>query len=215
MLKTLNLNNNPKGMIMENNQEANAQDQGENSTIEEKQSYTKEDLLEQVARLQSKATRLEEESRKYKKNWQELRSDAENKQKQYLEEQGKFKELYETERRKSEDLFKNFVRTKVESMVSGVAQKNGCLDVDALLKLGNAELLQYDETSHNVVGVETFVDEAKKRHPYLFQTHTRPNINTALPNAGHEKAASVNASNYAKLKKEDKANVLAKLLKGK
>lgn len=193
-------------------EEANAETQTENSVNQE---LTKEELLAQLNQIKSTAQRLEEESKKYKKNWQTLKGEAEAKQKVFLEEQGKYKELYEVERKKSEDLFKNFVRNKVESSVGGVASKFGCVDVDALLKLGNVELLQYDENNHQVVGVETFVEESKKKYPYLFQGQQKAQINSNMPNSGYEKPFSINKDNFSKLSKDDRTKVLANLLKGK
>jgi hypothetical protein len=186
-----------------------------NVDVKESKDLKPEELLAELEALRASKQRVEEESKKYKKNWQELRLEAEERQKKFLEEQGKFKELYEVERKKNDDMFKNFVKTKVQQSVSSVAQKFGCVSVDALLKLGNADYLQYDEATGNVIGVETFVEEAKKTNPFLFSGSVRNNVNPNMPTMTQEKPFSLNRESFSKLSTTDKRSLLSQVLKGK
>ena len=125
--------------------------------------------------------RLLDESKKYKKAYQDTRSKLEELEKSKLQEQQKYKELYEQTEQKYQGLYKSLVKEKIRSSVADKASKAGCLDVDALLKLGNAELLQLDEDTLDVHGADTFVEEAKKAKPYLFQAAKASNINATTP----------------------------------
>jgi hypothetical protein len=175
------------------------------------ENLSKEELLERLARLESKSSRLEDESRKYKRNWQETKAKIEEREKAALEEQGKFRELYEAERKKNEDIFRSYVKTKVQSAVSQHAQKAGCVSVDALLKLGNPEYLQYDENNESVVGVETFIEDARKNNPFLFTQKVNANINAASPSGGYEAPRKFTAKDYTKLNSDQQKNILAEL----
>ena len=125
--------------------------------------------------------RLLNESKKYKKAYQEEKQKREELEKSELQKQAKYKELYEQTEAKYNGLYKSLVKEKVKSTVADKAAKAGCLDVDALLQLGNASLLQVDEETLEVLGADTFVEEAKKSKPYLFQSAKAPTINATTP----------------------------------
>lgn len=128
--------------------------------------------------------RLLSESKKNKALAQELKSKLakyEVQEKSQLEEQARFKELYEKEKGQRELLLKTVIKEKIKSSVADKALKAGCVSVDDLIKLGNSELLQYDEETLDVHGVDTFVEEAMKSKPYLFKSTKTPTINAATP----------------------------------
>ncbi len=125
--------------------------------------------------------RLLAESKKNKKLAQEYRSKLETLEKTKLEEQSQYKELYQKSEEKYQGLYKSLVREKIKSAVADRATKSGAIDVEAVLKLGNAELLQVDQESLEVHGVDEFVEELKKTKQYLFQPAKTPTINPATP----------------------------------
>lgn len=125
--------------------------------------------------------RLLAESKKNKKLAQEYRSKLETLEKTKLEEQSQYKELYQKSEEKYQGLYKSLVREKIKTAVSERASKHGAIDVEAVLKLGNAELLQVDQESLEVHGVDEFVEELKKSKQYLFQPVKTPTINPATP----------------------------------
>ena len=125
--------------------------------------------------------RVLEESKRNKIKAQELKTKLEEIEKQTLLEKEEFKKLYETSEAKFQGLYKSLVKEKVKSTVSEIALKAGCVNVDDLLKLGNAELLQIDDETMMVSGVDSFVEEAKKTKPYLFKSAQTPAINAATP----------------------------------
>lgn len=113
--------------------------------------------------------RLLEESKHWKSKAQEYKKQIEDAQKQKAAEQGEFKELYEKTKAQHDDLYKKFVGEKVKMSVSQVASKHGCVDVEALMRLGNVDLLRFDPETAEVHGADIFVEEAKKNKSYLFQ----------------------------------------------
>jgi hypothetical protein len=151
--------------------------------------------------------RLLAESKKNKTLAQELKQKlakyeaAEN---SAMQEQQRFKELYEKSEAARQSLFKTVIKEKIKSSVADKALKAGCVDVDGLIKLGNAELLRYDEESLEVHGVDTFVEEAMKSKPYLFQSAKTPTINPATP-------GGTVRSNNKSLKELSKEEILSQL----
>jgi hypothetical protein len=125
--------------------------------------------------------RLLAESKKYKKQYQETKSKLEELEKSKLKEQAQYKELYEKAEDKYQTLYKALVKEKVKTAVTDRASKAGCVDVEALLKLGNTQLLQIDEETLEVQGTDVFVEDAKKLKPYLFGSPKAPTINSATP----------------------------------
>lgn len=135
--------------------------------------------------------RLLAESKKYKSAYQEAKQKLEEVEKSKLQEQSKYKELYEQTEEKYKTLYKSLVKEKVRTSVADVAAKAGCHDVEALLKLGNSELLQVDDESLKVDGVEAFVEDARKNKPYLFQSVKQASINSVTPGGGVTKTKSL------------------------
>lgn len=131
--------------------------------------------------------RLLAESKKHKALAQEMKSRLakfEAAEKAALEQQAQFKTLYEQEKAEREKLLKTVVSERIRSTVAEQATKAGCVSVDDLLKLGNRELLQYDESTLEVLGADQFVEDAKKSKPYLFQSAKTQVINPATPGQG-------------------------------
>ena len=153
--------------------------------------------------------RLLAESKKNKATAQELKQKlakyeaAEN---AAMAEQQRFKELYEKAEAARQTLFKTVIKEKIKSSVADKALKAGCVDVDGLIKLGNSELLQYDEDSLEVHGVDTFVEEAMKSKPYLFQSAKTPSINPTTP-------GGTIRSNNKPLRELTKEEIMAQLRK--
>ena len=130
------------------------------------------------------------ESKEYKKKYQATKARLEELEKSKLQEQNQYKELWQKSEEKYETLYKTLVKEKVRSAVSEKAAKAGCVDVDALLKLGDAQLLQINKETLEIDGADVFVEEAKKLKPYLFQPVKAPTINSATP-GGVLKASGV------------------------
>lgn len=186
----------------------------EDKSTETETVFTREELLQEMAKLQSKTNRLEDESRKYKRNWHQEKQTNESREKVALEEQGKFKELYEAERSKNDEYYKSIVRTKVEHAIQSQAAKAGCVSTDALIKLGNPDLLQYDETSGTVIGAETYIEEAKKSNPFLFAQRSNVSINPMTPGgAGIGAPKKLSGKDLLGMSHTDRTEMYAKLLK--
>lgn len=125
--------------------------------------------------------RLLRESKEYKAKMQQALRELETLKKAKAEEQGDFKKLYEQAASELTETKKAIKRNTIKSKVQEVALRSGCVDVDGLLKLGNPELLQYDEDNAEVFGVELFIDEAKRSKPYLFSQQKPASVNPVTP----------------------------------
>lgn len=132
--------------------------------------------------------RLLKESKKWKEKFQgaakeleALRLEKEERARQEQEEQGRYRELYEKTR---SDLEKERGAVREErrnSQIRVKAQEMGCKDVDAALRLGDMQLLQYDDDSRAYHGVDAFLEQLKESRPYLFEIRSTPTINPKVP----------------------------------
>jgi hypothetical protein len=156
--------------------------------------------------------RLLEESKKWKERAVKAEKELEAKSKAEQAEKGQYKDLYEKEQEKFSNLRKSFLKEKINSSVSVVATKHGCVDTDALLRLGNLEHLQFDEDTGMVHGVDTFVEETKKARPFLFNQAKPPTINPTAPGGQSMGSGRITKENFGALKPEQKSEVYAQLL---
>lgn len=140
------------------------------------------DGSEQVSPAEVNA-RLLEESKKNKKLAQEYKAQKEELEKASLTEKAEFKKLYESEKKEKDELLSAYQKSSTRSAVLEKATKMGCLDIDALLMLGNKELLTYDKATNIVDGVDEFLQDAQKQRSYLFAAGKVPNINGSVPGA--------------------------------
>jgi len=154
----------------------------------------------------SPSERLLRESKAFKSRALAAERELETIKKASLQEQGKYKEMYEATQGKYDSLLKNLVKEKIRSSVGECATKAGCVNVDALLKLGNAGLLEYDEENGLVNGSDLFVEDARKQHPYLFNASKTAAINPATP-GGAMKPKTLTAEDIAKLPLDQKMKI--------
>jgi hypothetical protein len=156
----------------------------------------------------SKARLLDES-----KKWKQRAIEAEKKlQDQTLAEhqkQGKFKELYEASETKYKTLLKTLVDEKVSGSVKEVAGKMNCISSEAAMKLGNKSLLVIDNESLEVTGVETFMDDLKKNHPYLFNNKVAPTVNPSVPPTPLASDAKLTKEEFMKLPPEQRKKIIA------
>jgi hypothetical protein len=73
--------------------------------------------------------------------------------------------------------------------------------VDALLKLGNAELLEFDLDSGEVNGAELFIEDAMKSSPFLFANQKPISVNASTP------GGAVAAKKYNKMSEMPKSEL--------
>lgn len=126
-------------------------------------------------------SRVLSESRKYKERAQEAEKRLQEIETKKLEEDGKYKELAESYQQKLQSQQRVNMSLAVQAAVSEPARKAGCVNVDDLLKLGDASLLEYDADTGTVSGADHFVESAKNTRPWLFQQPQRPVTNPATP----------------------------------
>lgn len=156
--------------------------------------------------------RLLSESKKFKARALQAEKELADLKKKANEEQGNFKALYEDLHKKHQGLQGQVVKEKISSAVSKEAVKAGCIDPDALLKLGNRELLQYDEESFAVYGADSFVEDAKKQFAYLFKSENKSAINPLTPGTKIGDVKKVTVAEISKLSAQDRNAVWAKAL---
>lgn len=132
--------------------------------------------------------RILKESKKYKSRWQEERARAqeyESKLKEIeqkkMEEQGKYRELADKYKAELETMRNNIVKDRVSNAIASACRDAGCEKPEAMMKLGNKSLLQYDDESGEVHGVDVFVEEMKREYPMLFTAGKSAVINPGAP----------------------------------
>lgn len=192
--------------MSEPNATANAEQPPANAeaVTPEQKPVTQEDLLNRLSQLEQTNQRLLQESKSYKQSAQDLKKEKEERERKTAEEQGKYKELYEANKNQLEEFKAQMLRTKVESVVSEAALKAGCVDKDALLRLGNPDLLRFDEERGVVEDVDLFIEDARKNRPYLFGQAKQATINPAVPSAAQVVPKTLSAAEVAKLPEAEK-----------
>jgi hypothetical protein len=129
-------------------------------------------------------------------------------EKKAAEEQGKYKELYEKRESQYNELYGSWLKDKVQSSVQKALIKAGCIDDELALTAGRSELLEFDESTGKVDGVESWLQDLKERKPVLFQSVKTPTINPATPGGGLRETATVPVEDVSKLSKEQILNKL-------
>lgn len=125
--------------------------------------------------------RLLAESRKNREAYLRTKKDLEDRVKADMQKQGEYKALAEKLAAENGLLKKSFRDEKVTAEVTKALEKAGVVKAEGAWKLGRMDLLQYDEDSREVHGVQTFVDELKKEYPMLFSAPKTPVINPTVP----------------------------------
>lgn len=192
---------------------ANASEGDENDLKVESKNLSTEDLLAQVARLTSTNERLLDESKRYKSQSREFKEKLDSQQKQTLEEQGKYKELYEGMQQKYQEQEDRRMKLAVKSAVKEHAVKAGCVDPEALLKLSDVSMLQYDPETDTVSGMDLLVDRGKKDFSYLFKSQINPSINPAAPGGASLGTGKLTASEIAKMDPTQRQKLLVEMEK--
>jgi len=73
------------------------------------------------------------------------------------------------------------MRTSLDHSLRAEAAKAGCTKPDALFRLGDLKLVEFDEDGTVTSGADLVVQDVKKNYPELFKTAMPPNINSATP----------------------------------
>ena len=163
-----------------------------------------EDINERLLResQKNKARAVEAEAR--------LRSIEEDR----MKEKEQYKELAEKYRQENESLHRDRVQRSLERSVESIASKEGCLDVKALMKLGNGKLLNYDSDSGEVFGVEMFLKDAREKYGYLFKSGPKSVINPVAPSGEVKRKAPASTRDQVRTN-EGFRGALADALKNK
>lgn len=167
-----------------------------------------------AAQLKSTNERLLNESKKNREAYLKAKKELDELKQKQLSEQGKFKELYEKANAELAQIKKQSMLKDISFSVKLAAEKSGFVKPDNALKLGNSELLQYDEATGQVFGVETFVDELKKEYPQLFSQAQKSVINPMAP-MGVTTEKKLTAADVTKLKGAEKSKAWAQAFSAK
>lgn len=158
--------------------EDNAQEKEVNSNQEQEQNQKQEvdpnELAAKLEKLEQSNKRLLDESYQYKQKYNGLKSEIEQKQKQSLEEQENFKELYELEKQKSMEASSKAEKLKRQALQKDmhfkVASKaTDAYDVSDIIKSLPRDLLEIDEETESVSGIEEAIKHVRESKPYLFK----------------------------------------------
>jgi len=202
-------------MTIEQGSSTNVEPTPENSEGNENQTHELENDQADLEKLVNE--RLLQESKKYKSRAREAEKRLKEIETAKLQEQGQYKEMYEDVNNRYTELKNNLVHERKNNAVSSMASKYGCVDHSALLKLGNQDLLVYDDDNNNVDGVEAFVEDARRKYPYLFQNKVKPNLNQNVPAAGNQdfQPKKITAADIAKMPTQERMKYMLELEKQK
>ena len=164
--------------------------------------------------------RILKESKKYKERLSaerartaELQSQLEDIKRAELEKQGKEKERADYYKDQYDTLRQQLVKKNVDDAVTALASKMGCSKPKAVLQLGNKTLLQYDDSTNEVLGVESFVEDVKREYPEFFSKEKRSVVNSSLPSTKVEDHSQKDKDRVAKAIKGSQKE-FADMLKG-
>jgi hypothetical protein len=192
---------NPNGVTVET---ANAE--GATKEQDETEANATRETAEQVN------ARLLSESKSWKARALKAEREKQDQLKKAAEEQGNYKTLYETSQNELVKIKSELVKNSVSSAIESISSKYGCIDPKALMKLGNKDLIQVDESTFEVFGAETFVEDAKKSMPYLFRQGSQAQINPVSP-SGVVTKKQLTATDIAKLPMNERIKILSKMQK--
>lgn len=140
------------------------------------------DVLEELERLRSTNQRLLEESRKYKER-------SKKSEEEKLLAEGKKDELIENLRKRNEDLRADIVSKEITEAIRKEANKRNCSRWDHLLKLTDAEGIEYDEETGRIDGVKDFFDRCEADPDYSFYFSKNERVATEVRTPAAESAS--------------------------
>lgn len=159
-----------------------------NESTAPKGEVEKQDVELESSAAKEGSDRLLNESKKHKEAAQlakkeaaELRAKLESIEKAKAEEQGKYKELFEKSEASRQEMMQKVAKATIKSKIGELATKKGCQNLDALLKLGNSSLLEFDIDSGEVNGADLYIEDAMKNFDFLFSSKKQLTVNGATP----------------------------------
>lgn len=156
---------------------AGAPDQAKAVGTDVSEEVVSETAAEVNARLLNESRQNKDRARKAEKELDELKKFKASVQQEKME----YKPLWEEATKKLSDLEERVKKTTIIAAVKEVGQKLGCVDTDLLLAAGPQGVLDWDSEGLTPVGVQEFVEAAKKAKPFLFATTKTPTINPTTP----------------------------------
>lgn len=126
--------------------------------------------------------RILTESKNYKKRAQAAERRLKEFEESRLKENEKWKEAYEKKANEFDSLQKRIVTNAVQSEVRQAAIKAGCIDPDAVVRLGDLSSLEYDPDTNSVTGVDELVQSMQAEKSYLFAKPSAP-VTSGIPRA--------------------------------
>ena len=165
--------------------------QDESQEVNEEQKPTEEQvdvqaLLKRVEQLEASKERILEESKQYKNKYRELRNNVETEQKQKLEESENWKELLDIEKNRAHTLNEELASTKKRVLKKELnfqvaRYASDAFDVDDVINSLPKDMIEIDQESLSVKGVDTAVSFLKEKKPYLFNTGKKPGMASSRP----------------------------------
>lgn len=166
-------------------------------------------LSEELESLKSQNERLLAESKKYKQRAQSVETQQEKLQREALEKEGKFQELLEMEKSNNQKVSEQMMQIKRSALQKEIKAEvaryaKDAFDVEDIIKNLDSSLLEVDEDSLTVKGIDKAVAVVRENKKYLFSNPNIPSFVNSRPNDKIEKKS------LSDMSKEEKQ----KLLKG-
>lgn len=164
--------------------EANAEALGQEATVSSSDEGADVEAKADNGIPKSSYDRVLEESKSHKQRAQQAERELAKIREAEAKRQGKYKELAEQKDAELNSLREKWVKAQVNTALAGAASQYGYAgsSVDTLLKLGDHDLLAFDEDTGRVEGIEVYMEDLKKREPSLFRV-AQANISEKVPTA--------------------------------
>lgn len=153
------------------------------------------ELQAKLDKLEQSNKRLLDESYGYKQKYNSLKSEHEERQKHQLEEQENYKELYELERKKANDALTEAQEARRKALkkdmhfkvASRAGDANDVEDVIHNLKKYGRDVLQIDEETETINGIDEALEIVRKEKPWLFKKQNSTGMVDSRPKGDNGK----------------------------
>jgi myosin heavy subunit len=155
--------------------------------------------------------RLLKESKEYKNRFKSTQEELDKVRKAKLEEEKKYEDLWKQSESQLQEMKKREMEAAISRQVALGAQKAGLLDPEDALRLMDLEKISYDPETQAVVGIESALEELKKKKPFYFKSESKSVVNTALPGGSIPSAKPVTAQDIAKMPMMERVKIMEKM----
>ena len=151
------------------------------NAVEEELKSSETPKANESDRVLKEAKAYKERAQKAEAEAKSLKAQIELREKEEQQKNGEYKALWEKESLARKADLQKIAKAAVRAKIESIAATKGCVDSEALLQLGKADLLEFDLDTGSVTGADQFIEDIMLRKPYLFATAKTIAVNAATP----------------------------------